>query len=367
MRRSHDVFDAITLSFDPVHQYLDGLKWDGTHRVYAWTTTYLGTPDTVFARAAGKAWLIQCVERTYKPGCQADHALVLEGDQGTKKTSALKILGGRWFTDSIGDTGNKDTYVNLLGKWIVELAELDSMKRAEATAFKTFISNRDDYFREPYAKLSSSHPRRCVFAGSTNEDGYLQDPTGARRFWPIPVLNVDADALTRDRDQIWAEAVVMMKAGAVGYLDQETQQMAAKEEQEQRHSADAWESLIGQYIEDHASTSITVQALLQLALKISAGKWTRGDQMRVASCLKRLGWVKQRASVDGKRSWHYVRRPTAPTVPVVPPLPPRLLMFRDLFRGEPAWDPANTYDEDEDYGEVVEDRDASAARTGTDT
>lgn len=195
--------------FDPVRQYLEGLRWDGVERVSKWVETYLGDPASE-ANAAGRRWLIQAVARVYEPGCTADGILILKGDQGSERSTALQIFGGGWYTDSIGDTRNKDTYMSLLGKWIIELAELDSMKPAKAASFKNFVSNRDDYFREPYAKQSTSHPRRCVFAGTTG-DSFTGDAPGGRRFWPVQVTKVDTAALQRDRDQLWAEAVHMYK------------------------------------------------------------------------------------------------------------------------------------------------------------
>jgi hypothetical protein len=328
-------------SFDPVLQYLEGLKWDGSPRVYAWTTTYLGVPDTEFTRVIGEQWLIQSVARTYKPGCQADSVLVLEGAQGVRKTTALKILGGRWFTDSVGDPKNKDTYINLLGKWIIELAELDALKRAESSAYKNFITNRDDYFREPYGRHSTSHPRRCVFAGSTNEKAYLHDGTGNRRFQPLEVTNVDSEALTRDRDQLWAEAVVMMKAGKLWYLEKEAHLEQAKAEQEKRFSADEWESLIGEYLDDNACQQITVAALLLNVLRIEANKWTRSDQMRVSDCLQRLGWERRRVTEGNARPWHYFPVPNAK---VKPPEKSKLshseLATKNLFRGRAVMGPA---------------------------
>jgi hypothetical protein len=326
-------------TFDPVLQYLESLVWDRTPRVYAWTTTYLGVPDTELSRIIGRQWLIQSVARTYKPGCQADSVLVLEGVQGVKKTTALKTLGGRWFTDSIGDTRNKDTYVNLLGKWIIELAELDSMKRAESSAFKNFVTNRDDYFREPYGRHSTSHPRRCVFAATTNEENYLHDSTGNRRFQPLQVTNVDDAALKRDRDQIWAEAIVLMKAGEIWYLDQETHLAQIRAEQEKRYSADEWEHLIAEYIADNASPFIKVADLMLNVLKIEAGKWNRTDQMRVAACLQRLGWIRKLVTSNGVRMWHYFPGPTN-TVALDRPLPANVLVMKNAFRGRTTAPPA---------------------------
>lgn len=319
-------------TFDPVLQYLEGLVWDRTPRVYAWTTTYLGVKDTGLTRDIGKRWLIQAVARTYKPGCQADSVLILEGVQGVKKTTALKILGGRWFTDSIGDPKNKDTYLSLLGKWIIELAELDSMKRAESSSYKNFLTNRDDYFREPYGRHATPHPRRFTFAATTNEENYLQDATGNRRFQPIKVLHVDDEALQRDRDQLWAEAVAMMKSGELWYIHEEEHLEQIRAEQEKRYSPDEWEAAIAEYIEDNACSFVKVADLLLHVLKIEMSKWTRQDQMRVAVCLQRLGWERRRATEGSARAWHYFPGPKN-TIPLNKQLPSNVLVMKNAFRG----------------------------------
>jgi putative DNA primase/helicase len=172
-----------------------------------------------------------------------------------------------------------------------------------------------------------------VFAGSTNEENYLQDPTGARRFWPISVINVDVEALTRDRDQIWAEAVYAMRAGRPCYLDAQQHVEQAKIEQERRYSADEWENVVSEYLSDNGLHSVTVPTLLLHALKIDAAKWTRSDQMRVATAMKRLGWERRKATApNGQRFWEYVPGPKALVVPAEP-LPANVLAFRNSMRG----------------------------------
>lgn len=187
---------------DPVQEYLEGLRWDGVERVSKWVKNYLGD-HTTEANAAGQRWLIQAVARAFEPGCQADGVLVLKGKQGGGKSTALKTLGGRWFINSADDV-NRELFVNLLGKWVVELTDLNF----EDPVFAIFVSNRDDYFRGPYDKQPTVHPRRCVFAATTNNDLPANAP---RRFWLVQVTKVSTEALQRDRDQIWAEAVHMFK------------------------------------------------------------------------------------------------------------------------------------------------------------
>ena len=140
-------------------------------------------------RAIGPRYLISAVARIYKPGCQVDHMLVLEGPQGKQKSTALRTLAVRdaWFTDRLSHVASKDAVLEMAGVIIVETAEMDTLFRASSSATKSFLTRRDDRFRPPYGKHPIRLKRQCVFAGSINPpaNGYLKDPTGARRFWPV--------------------------------------------------------------------------------------------------------------------------------------------------------------------------------------
>lgn len=196
---------------NPVREYLDSLKWDGVERVSRWVNAYLGD-DTSEANAAGQRWLIQAVARAYEPGCAADGVLVLGGGQGVKKSTALKILGGEWFTDKVGDLNRQaDAALGLAGKWIIEICNWDTVKVRDIDLVKSFITRRVDWFRAPYTPAHEEHPRHCVFAGTSGGTRKFEDSTGARRFWLVQVTKVDTAALQRDRDQLWAEAVHMFK------------------------------------------------------------------------------------------------------------------------------------------------------------
>lgn len=198
----------------PVREYLDALRWDGTARIDTWLSTYLGAADGAYARAVGPRWLISAVARIYRPGAKVDCALILEGPQGIRKSSALQIMGHPWFTDRLSDLGSKDAAMETRSVWIIEIAELDTMSRAEVGTIKAFISRTSDRFRPPYGKRLVDLPRQCVFAGSVNpEGGYLKDATGGRRFWPLICGAIDITAIERHRDQLWAEACVRFRAG----------------------------------------------------------------------------------------------------------------------------------------------------------
>ena len=183
-------------TFDPLFDYLDTLEWDGTARAATWLLKYGGADDTKFNREAGLRWLVSAVARAMDPGVKVDHMLVLEGPQGVGKSSGIRALAGDgdMFGDNLPDMTRKDAQEYVRGKWIIEVAELVAARR-EINAVKAFISRQSDEFRWSYGREVMQQPRRCVFIGSTNDDAYLRDETGNRRFWPVKVKQMDVEGL----------------------------------------------------------------------------------------------------------------------------------------------------------------------------
>ena len=265
-------------------------------------------------RSVGPKWLIAAAARIYRPGCKVDHVLVFEGPQGVGKSTCLRILAGdEWFADEISDLGTKDSAQDLRGKWVVELAEVAALKRATLERMKAFISRNVDHYRPSYGRRSMDFPRQCVFAGTTNADAYLADETGNRRFWPVKVTGLRLEELVRDRDQLWAEAVVRFKAGEAWWLDREIEAFAA-EEQEQRRQGDPWEEPILEWLGRQTKTEHTVAEILSGALRREVGDWTQADLNRVARCLRANGYERfqvrtaaQDNSGKRRRTWIYRR------------------------------------------------------------
>ena len=190
--------------------------WDGDRRVHNWLATYLGVKPSEYAAAVGSRWLIAAVARIYPPGCKNDCCLILEGKQGTLKSTALRTLAEPWFTDDMPELGTKDSQLNLRGIWVIELSELDSMTRGEVGHVKAYLSRATDHFRPPYGHAPIDVPRECVFAGTSNKGAYLRDETGGRRFWPVQCGPIDIPYLKQDRDQLFAEAVALYERGPRG-------------------------------------------------------------------------------------------------------------------------------------------------------
>jgi predicted P-loop ATPase len=295
--------------FHPVRDYLDALKWDGTKRIDTWLSLYLGVDASVYTHSVGARWLISAVARIYSPGTKADCCLVLEGGQGIFKSQALEALaGGRpYFTDELSDLGSKDAAMQLQGVWIIEIAELESLLRSEAGRIKAFMSRSADRFRPPYGKHLAEYPRQCVFAGSVNLDTYLKDETGARRFWPVACTYIRLAELKRDRDQLWAEAVVAYsQQHRKWWLDSPDLIRLAEEEQTARYDADPWDAKIAEFISPLDDTS--VPEILERCIGRPRDQWTRGDSMRVGNCLVFRKWRKYRTVAKDpkeKREWRY--------------------------------------------------------------
>jgi predicted P-loop ATPase len=286
-------------SFHPVRDYLTSLTWDKVERVEHFGANYLGAEDTPYHRLISKCTLIAAVARIMGPGCKADHVLILEGTQGIGKSTSLAQLFEPWFSDEIADLGSKDAAMQLSGVWCIELAELSSMTRSEIERVKAFISRRTDRFRPSYGRNVIEVPRQTVFVGTTNSDAYLRDETGGRRFWPVQCGAIKPHAIKRDRDQIWAEAFALYKADTPWWINDKAAVELAQEQQDDRYLADPWQELIAKFIDSRESVS--ADEIFTDVLYLDKKQWGRGEQMRIAQCLKALGWKRYRARTGEHR------------------------------------------------------------------
>jgi len=269
--------------------WMETLKWDGVQRVGKWAHTYMGARDSEYHDAVSKNFWISMVARIYQPGCKADNMIILEGKQGLGKSTALSIIGGAWYGESTESVQSKDFYICLGGKMLVEIGEMHTFSRGDVSRVKQIMSATKDTYREPYGRTSSDHPRRCIFAGTTNDAQYLNDPTGARRFWPIKTGKIDNTLLKQDRDQLFAEAIHLFKSGEPWWLVPEREAAVI---QEQVRVADTWETPISDYVS--AKVVVTLNQVIQEGLGIqSQEKVTKALQLRAADCLRAIGWVKR--------------------------------------------------------------------------
>jgi predicted P-loop ATPase len=284
-----------------IAEWLLGLQWDGTRRLSTWMTHALGTPSDRYHIRAGRNMFIGLVARAMRPGCQVDEAVVLEGPQGSFKSSALGVIGGEYFKELTANPNSKDFEQQLLGVWLGEFAELDALRRTEVTRIKQFMTNRTDHFRLPYGREYVDLARRIVFCGSTNNTEWLNDPTGGRRFIPVRVGKVDLGWLRANREQLFAEAVRLFQAGRKWHRYPKEETLA---QQEQRSVEDPWEDLIARYL--CGRQEVTVADIINHALDLPARDQNKAASTRVGMTLGRLGCVsKPLRRVSGKptRAW----------------------------------------------------------------
>ncbi len=290
-------------AYHPVRDYLTGLRWDGRKRLDMWLSYYLGAEDSPYVRGIGRMFLIAMAARVLKPGCKADYMLVLEGLQGAKKSTACMILAGAWFSDSLPDLrgGGKDVAQHLNGKWLIEVAEMSALDKAEAAALKAFITRTTERYRPSFGRAEVIEPRQCVFIGTTNKEAYLRDETGGRRFWPVKVGTIDTDSLAHDRDQLFAEAVAAFRAGEKWWPDSEFEREFIKPEQDARYEADAWEQAVADYVA--GKSKVTILDVAVHGLGFDKPKIGTTDQRRISAALERVGWSRGARAHGGVRQW----------------------------------------------------------------
>jgi energy-coupling factor transporter ATP-binding protein EcfA2 len=299
-----DAVDFLCLenTFHPVLDMLDSLKHDGVPRIDGWLTTYLGADDTPLNRAIGTIFLVAAVRRVRQPGVKFDQIVVFEGAQGSGKSTALQILAGDGLhsdQEILGADGKAQMEL-MEGKWIYELGELVGLNKAEVNRIKAFASRTYDTARMAYGRAATTRGRQTVFVGTTNEDRYLRDTTGNRRFWPVKTGVIDLERLRQDRDQLWAEASALEATGFSLTLPAELW-TAASDVQNERMEDDLW-------IDALAALVGTVQGGMEriptsdvlVELQIPRERWRGEIPKRLAAVMAKLGWHPSKFWLFGK-------------------------------------------------------------------
>ena len=315
----------------PVLEYLADLDpWTpetDEARLDTWIIKYLGAEDKPVNRIIGRKWLISMIARVKNPGCQADHMPILEGDQGIRKSTAMRTLvpNQEWFTDRLPDISSKDADIQLQGKWLIEWAELDTLTRAETGRVKAFITQQVSRFRPPYGKIAADFKRQSVFVGTSNTYDYLKDETGGRRFWPVRLGfgKIDIEALKRDRDLLWAEALYRFEAGEIWWPDDEAEQRLLAVEQEERYFEPIITGPVLRWCEkpqpgapgsgmDGVVLSkpgvVLLREVVVYVLQRQIGSVDRTTQIEITKVLKKNGWDPERRLIDGHWEKCYVKK-----------------------------------------------------------
>ena len=317
-------------AYSPVRDYLNSLTSIEPINLDTLAERYFGTNDPLHATLL-KRTLIAAVARVFQPGCKVDTLCILQGGQGTLKSTFWETLASEpWFTDNLSEANEKDEKLKLRRYWILEFSEFETAyKRKEVEQLKAFLSSRIDSLRRPYGRAIEDFPRTSVFVGSTNRQEFLHDPTGERRYWVIPVTQtIPIKIVAQERDRIWAAAVAAYKAGEQWWLTPQEDELLAEANQGWQ-SSDTWEEDILKYLE--LRSTCTVGDILEKPLGLDIGQHGKGEQMRVSDILRRNGWVRASKRIDGKLQRYWEKVVTEVVTEVVTPQNPLSVMTSDIL------------------------------------
>ncbi len=318
----HDAALAVAQEnkYHPIIDYLESLDWDGTRRVGNWLPVYLKTKDTVYERAVGQLMLVAAIKRIYQAGCKFKNIVVLEGDQGIGKSPVCEILGGEWYADMTLNVNSPDTVDAMRNKWIIEVSEMECTRRAETQALKSFISRQVDVVRLAYARSAKEFPRHNIFVGTFNPDntgGYLKDMSGNTRYLPVLVPEgkmIDVKGLTNDRDQLWAEALLIYKKNVRVelYIKDKIVNKIAEKETLKRRAKDPWLGKVSDWLDNPTGIAnekvsprffAKADEIYTHAIGGEIKDLSRDKFIRIANVMQDLGWGKSRIGTLGEKNY----------------------------------------------------------------
>lgn len=312
--------------FNPVVDLIRSVVWDGVVRLPHWLADCLGVDQTDYSALIGECFIKGMVNRAVRPGCKFDYMLILKGPQGAKKSTIFKELAAPWFTDNAIRMGDKDSLLALQSIWIVESSELESMNKTESKAIKQFLSASEDLFRPPYGARMLKRPRHSVFGGTTNDETFLRDATGDRRFWPIEVGEINVETLKSIRLQLFAEALVMLESNDAEqgrtYPTPQQERELIYPAQERFKMTDVWEDALYDYVNaavnhrtDHPNWAtplnrdfFSTRELFTHAIGVPMERIDGNKQMetRIANAMRSISFMKYRET-GGERKRGYMR------------------------------------------------------------
>jgi putative DNA primase/helicase len=316
------VLAARERDFHPVREWLEKLVWDQVPRMDTWLTDFAGVEGCrnldgdaarKYVACVGRFFLKAMVARIFEPGCIMRSVPIIEGEQERGKSTLLRILADPWFSDTPIMIGDKDAYLALKGKWLMEIAELQAFNRAEATWVKAFISSPEDHYRAPYERKPNDHKRQIVFAATTNEYAYLKDPSGHSRFWPLLSSgDIKLDELRAVREQLFAEALAAYLAGGRRHPDRDEQRDLFAHEQDAREIEDPWRTNIRSFLEIEAGSRCTMRELMKaVGVDMEKADSARSISQRLGRYVAEAGWIRR----QGTNQQYFYERPKLVVAP----------------------------------------------------
>jgi predicted P-loop ATPase len=318
---------AINFKYHPVREYFESLRGKPVDlaSIENFPAKYFGNDDPLQNRLFFRK-LIATVGRVMQPGLKDDSLLVLQGKQGTGKSTLLKTLAGDdWFNDDLRSLEDKDEIAKLSRFWIMELAEVDYLfGKKEVELFKRFLSGTEDTFRPPYGRANITTKRSCGLFATTNKNEFLTDPTGDRRYWVVEVPNdVDTEAIKRDRDLIWATAIALYERGDRHFLTPDEREAHAVANTNWRDDSDPWNASILNNLSVAIKTQgsieyVCLQVIFDTILHIPVERQDKRNRNRIGNCLQTAGFERKPLRIDGKLVKLWVREQGASCYPCYP-------------------------------------------------
>lgn len=274
---------------DTARVWLEGLKWDGVSRVAKFCPRYFGTLDEPYERAAGEYLWTALAGRIMAPGCQADMVPVLIGRQGCGKSSGVQALvpATDHYVELRLDEGDDVIARKTRGVLVAELAEMRGLRAADGDRVKAFITRRHEKWVPKYREFATNYPRRFIIVGTTNDEEFLPSDTEHRRWLPLHTRGVDVPALLADREQLWAEALVLWSIDGIGWRGMEALAAPARAD---AASPDAWEEQIAEYVYQNPKAAVKLLDVMVNAIGLDSRTINRSHELRVGRILRSLGY-----------------------------------------------------------------------------
>ncbi len=308
IKKSKPIDDGLMISiydneFHPIKDYLQEVTWDGVERVETLFIDYLGAEDNEYVKEVTKITLVGAVKRVFEPGCKFDTAIVLCGGQGKGKTEIVQRLGGKWFSNSLSTFRGREAFEQLQGSWIIEIGELEALKKNELETIKHFMSKTSDKYRGAYQRRTETTKRQCIFIGTSNNYDFLKDPTGDRRWYPVDIGEIDCKKnlfveMTKDEvHQIWAEAYKMYTDGILHYLKSEKIIQDAKEKQLAHREESPYQGIVDNYIEQLVPYDWDKMSIQERKSYLRNNQDGEGDKKMDKVCILQI-WIE---ALDGQK------------------------------------------------------------------
>ena len=322
-------------SYDSLKQYLLGIpEWDKVERLPCLFERYYGVASSEYTQWCGRMLFTGMITRGLKPGAMMRYVVVLCGGQDIGKSESVRSIGGEWTTELSANLDSRDAQIQLKGVWLVELGELNSIRKSHAESVNRFLSARFDEYTLKHKNDAVKHPRRCVFIGTSNRDDFLRDPTGSTRWFPVAVTKADCEGLARDRDMLFAEALAWYREHQSDWWIIPPAVMSVLEStRENNRDVNPYEESLAQWIKDTSQTKLTWPVIADKFLEIPKDR--QGDKVKqnlITEALKAIGWKRGARERGDNGVRVYPWSPPEDVSPAVPSCPQRNLRPGDSER-----------------------------------